>query len=149
MTLIVANHHLWIREQNTTSNSEWDKEIIDLSRSYQFLPQDLYIHTRSSRCIKMLQDVGMVNMYPECHLVIYMELTAQKEKATGEKGRVTELKLGTYPHRRVSATQATDSCNMLGVLLSLLLSHHTQNTLPASRRRSKVSLDSSTPVTSI
>ena len=39
VALTVAYHHLWIREQNTTSNSQWE-EMKDLSRSSHFLPQD-------------------------------------------------------------------------------------------------------------
>ena len=38
----------------------------------------------------------IVNELVQPCLVIYMELTAQKEKATGKKGPVTVLELRTY-----------------------------------------------------
>ena len=37
----------------------------------------------------------ITHRYNTCS-IIYMELTGQKEKATGEKGPATVLKLGTY-----------------------------------------------------
>ena len=38
---------------------------------------------------------AITHRYNTCSIT-YMELTAQKEKATGEKGQATMLELGTY-----------------------------------------------------
>ena len=54
---------------------------------------------------------------PQCHIfcicfvyvTIFMELTAQKGKATGKKGPATVLELGPTLHRGVSATRATET----------------------------------------